>query len=910
MTTGLKHELYLDGAWRDITPDVRQSADTTCSRGLSGEALGGTASPGQCTLVVDNRVGDYTPRNPSGAWHGFLGRNTPHRMSVDALESHLLVLPQVNAGASVPDSAALSITGDMEIRADVHLDSWRREQDLVHKWDEVAGQRSYNFSVTSDGRLRFVWSVDGAAEVAGTANAVVPQHTGRLSVRVTYDADFGGVRQYRFFTSPDEGVDGTWTQLGTDVAGGATVVLFDGTAALRCGCAADSTSFFSGRVYSARLYSGIGGTVVADVDFRAQADGDTSFTGGAGETWTVNAGAEVVGRDYRHHGEVSEWPVAWDTSGMDCTAAVTSADPFRRLGKGQKALRSTYYRGCASTVAAVTGLRAYWPMEDASGSTTLASGLPGGPGMRVNGGPALASDPDSFPCSDALPVWAAGASAAGPVPAYASTNQVQVRALVAVPTGGVAAGTRMWTVLTTGTVPRWELSLATTGTLSLTAYDTGGAAVVSSGVLGFALNGAPVRVQLGMTQNGAGIDWNVTTLAPGAASGMTVAGNLAAGTVGRATWLAIAPDAGLGGVTLGQVTVQSVATSVYDLAGQLAAYDGETAADRVARLAGEESLAVVVLGGGPQSVAMGPQRSRPLLDLLHECETADGGILAGCRDRLGILYRARASMDSQAPAVTLSRTGGDLSALAITDDDQQLVNDLTVTRLGGSSYRYALTVGPLSTQAPPAGAGLYEATVTLGLHDDGQLPDAAAWRVHLGTTDLPRVPDLGVELTRPQLVADAARRKAVAGVEIGDRVDVTGMASQSAPDDMPQVVTGIRETITPFRRVLDFACRPAQPWNVARAGTGSRRAPDGATVSGAHTSTATALTVAGSGPLFGHGDGDYDLMVGSGERVRVTAVAGASWPQALTVTRSVNGVVKALAGGESVYLFDRCYYGM
>ena len=64
-----------------------------------------------------------------------------------------------------------------------------------------------------------------------------------------------------------------------------------------------------------------------------------------------------------------------------------------------------------------------------------------------------------------------------------------------------------------------------------------------------------------------------------------------------------------------------------------------------------------------------------------------------------------------------------------------------------------------------------------------------------------------------------------------------------------------------------------------------------------------------TGPLWGDDDQPYDIYV-AGERMTVTAVAGTSSPQLFTVTRSVNGVVKAHDAGDEVRLFKPAYYAL
>lgn len=76
-------ELYLNGAWVNITADVRQDPGISIDFGLKGES--GLADPSQATLVVNNTTGKYTPKNPVGPYYGYLKRNTPLRVTVDTV---------------------------------------------------------------------------------------------------------------------------------------------------------------------------------------------------------------------------------------------------------------------------------------------------------------------------------------------------------------------------------------------------------------------------------------------------------------------------------------------------------------------------------------------------------------------------------------------------------------------------------------------------------------------------------------------------------------------------------------------------------------------------------------------------------------------------------------------------------
>ncbi|WP_019901212.1 hypothetical protein [Salinispora arenicola] len=71
-------EIHLGAAgWVDITADVRGSVKITRGRTAEGRRVDrGTAS-----MRLDNSSGNYSPRRPTGAYYGVIGRNTPLRVS-------------------------------------------------------------------------------------------------------------------------------------------------------------------------------------------------------------------------------------------------------------------------------------------------------------------------------------------------------------------------------------------------------------------------------------------------------------------------------------------------------------------------------------------------------------------------------------------------------------------------------------------------------------------------------------------------------------------------------------------------------------------------------------------------------------------------------------------------------------
>lgn len=904
----LKVELQLSGTWTDITAGrwVRTGEGVTIVRGRRDE--GSTAAESTCNLDLKNADGRFSPRNPIGPYYGSIGRNTPLRVSVPATRSYLNIRGTQYAYTS--DKAALDITGDIDIRWWGWLATKRPTSSCYLVFKFFTGQHSYRMGIDAAGTLSLAWSTDGTTDLSASSTvAIPPPVSGDVALRATLDVNNGaGGRTITFYTS--DSITGTWTQLGDAVVQSGTTSIYAGTSALYA-----YTATVDARVYGLEVRNGIGGTAVANPDWTTQADGTTSFADAAGNTWLLGTGTQIVGRNWRFHGEVSEWPQQWGHSGRDAHVPITASGIMRRLGTGSKPLKSAYYRGCTSTVAPVTALQAYWPMEDAAGSTTLASGLPGGSPMAITGVPTLASNSTSFPCSAPLPDMGTAAFS-GTVRDYTSTGQIQVRALLAVPATGTTNGAILMSVRCGGTAARWELVYGTGGTLALNAYNTIGTSLLATGGSAFGLDGVPCRIDLELTQSGSNVTYTFSMLPVGSTTGVYVTGSLASQSVTKAQSVVLASGKNMSGVTMGQVTVQSAVTSVFDLSDHLDAYSGETAVNRLVRLCGEESIECVIIGNDGLSAPMGPQGQRTLLELLRECETTDGGVLCEPRELLGIAYRTAGSLASQGAGLTLDYAAAQISAMEPREDDQATANDLTVTRAGGSSYRHTVTSGPLSTQAPPSGVGVYDRQVTVNAAADSQLGDIASWLAHLGTVDEPRYPGIGVRLARANWVADTSATRAASGIDIGDRIDVTNPPAWLPPGDISQMAIGYRESLGERLWDITWVGQPASPWRIgvfdATAGTAqeSRYSGEGTVLAEDLTTTETGVDVtAPAGVEWTHDDGDYDVVTG-GEVMTVTGISGTAPNYTFTVTRSVNSVVKAHSSGAAIDLATPVYYGI
>ena len=189
---------------------------------------------------------------------------------------------------STPDSVAASITGDIDIDAELALADWSPavEQRIVGKVTTDASGFSYLFRAQIGNTLQFYYSVNGTTLKSATSSATITFSDGAFgSVRVTLNTSTGDVK---FYTSTD---GSSWNQLGTTQSTVASSI-FDSLSPVTVGATNSGTDgYLSGKVKRVRIYNGIresGGTLAVDFDPSRWTSG-TTFTASTGETWTINS---------------------------------------------------------------------------------------------------------------------------------------------------------------------------------------------------------------------------------------------------------------------------------------------------------------------------------------------------------------------------------------------------------------------------------------------------------------------------------------------------------------------------------------------------------------------------------------------------------------------------------------------
>lgn len=606
-------------------------------------------------------------------------------------------------------------------------------------------------------------------------------------------------------------------------------------------------------------------------------------------------------KSYRFWGEVANWPEGWDTTGGDQWVDLEASGILRRLGNGATPVGSTLYLALASVVAEGRVL-AYWPCEDASGATSIASALIGGTPMTISGTPSLAAS-SSFACSGNLPTMGSG-SFTGVVPTYTAPSSVEVDFLLAVPSGGATDGQIICRFTTSGTISTWEVyySAASGGYLGLRGITAAGIVQDTGAAVG-PMNGLLLQVSATLATVGSGFTYNLTYLEVGSSVVVSSGGSAASNTVGLVRTVTIAPDRGLSDTTVGHVWVQVTDPSLFSEAEALTAYAGETAGARIERACAIGGISLDSIGDLDSTEPVGAQPNATVLSIIDEAAAADIGMLYERTDAIGLGYRTSTSLQNQTSALTLSYSAFNLSEVPRpVNDDEFTHNDVKASRSGGSSARTALESGTMSVADPPAGAGRYNLDVTVNVASDSALPDQAGWRLHLGTVDEARFPQISVNLAHPSFVSNPTLRNQVLAVRQGDRITVTGVPSQ--PDSVEQIVLGFSEKIDGFQHRITFNCAPESPYRVAVLDDSVLSRLDGDSTLGQDVGAAdTSLLVVtpSDGALWTTSDTPFDIRVG-GERMTVTAVSGAASPQTFTVTRSVNGVTKPQAAGTAVTL--------
>lgn len=328
------------------------TTDTSMVFGVSSEGTGGLIYRLQRDVYTDNGTAFTLSCQTSKQDFGTENLKTVKNVAllgtdIQSAINYLNLDGSSGCYASTPDSASVSITGDIDLRIRLSTTDWTPSEadTFIAKRANSSDQISYIFRNDTSGNLVLLWTVDGAigSLITKTSTSSVSFDSGHIAwVRATLDVDNGAAgNDVTFYTS----IDGsTWTQLGSTVTTAGTTSIYDSTSIVEIGAQRTGQgNLLSGNVYYAEIRNGIGGTVVAKFDPSNDAsEGDTSFTSSTGEVWTINGTASIEDGQVATLEYSDDDYSTWTTAG---SFKLTTSNPrIFRLGayRGGRAWRLTH----------------------------------------------------------------------------------------------------------------------------------------------------------------------------------------------------------------------------------------------------------------------------------------------------------------------------------------------------------------------------------------------------------------------------------------------------------------------------------------------------------------------------------------------------------------------------------------
>lgn len=869
--------------WEDVTSFVQENEKIRITRGLQGTS--GRSDFSRAYLTFDNTDGRFSIRNQDGAYYGALQRNSEMRIS-KAYGTKTLQLggsvriegtDVVGDGVRTILTDALAVTGDIDIRVDVDLLSWRGEQMLCGV-AVAPGAHSWTLHLDGEGRLVFAWTPSGGSTVTATSTTAVPQAT-RQAVRVTLDVNNGaGGNTVTFYTAPT--IAGSFTQLGSTVVNtGTTSIGYAGGGLCVGHVASEPQRGLHGRVYHFELRTGISGTLVSDVDFTSITNGAHAFTE-TSNNWVTTGSAVISNRRYRFHGEVAEWPIAWDPTSTWVYVSATAAGIQKRLERGSATGSVMYRHHTKGLIIDPTfdfqrnATLAYWPMEDAKNSFQLASAIPSRPHLEIYGNPTLA-EYDEF--QESSPILKLNQSKLGGRVTEVPEGTAEINFLFSSP-GAITVGAHIISLFTTGSLTRWDILYQAANTWRVNAYsesgvETGGITTTLTGI-SMTTVGELMHVRINLLQEGAiaGIVIDAVNTAGEDLGGVN--GGFLGETIGTLFRVEINnhDTIRLNEVYVGHLAVYGERFPEYT--NPVNAWHYETGANRIDRICDEEDIEFRLIGDADRSTFMGYQSPDSSQSVMSTAAVSDNGYLTDPLDAFGVQYRTGRSLFNQAARLTFSYTGNELSGeLRPVPDDSYLTNDFTARRGGAGSARYRLERGKLSVQLPPEGVGEYADDQSYSLAHEGQCVDLASWFVHQGTLDEEHYNRVEIALENLRIAADPALIEAILVTDIGMRMDITDTPDFLPADDIRQIIVGYEEWFDNFQHDFKLNTIPERAFETAQYDTDYRFDIEDSTIYADISASATSMQVSvNSGQPWSLTASDFDVWV-DGERMTVTAVA-------------------------------------
>lgn len=568
---------------------------------------------------------------------------------------------------------------------------------------------------------------------------------------------------------------------------------------------------------------------------------------------------------------------------------------LQQIGQWKEPLKSPLVRNTL----AVPSLIGFWPLEDVRDAVRLSTPLPGGIPGSFSGDVTLEDEQRPGGATATVRTGADGVLSGQFLTSSASGYQLTFAARVPATLTAAYQEIFRWTD-TRGRIWAWEINNAD---FAWRIYDADGSTLDYQADTYSTLNPAEwVRYRIKITVSGGTLTYEPAWYAEGDTFVTGTTNTFASSSTGQPrTWRT--PATGYS-TDANYCCVYAVDDPTVDLVTDgaiLAAFNGhagERARNRFGRLMNELGLSWESIGDTDLSEPMGVQPAATVADLLREIRDTEDGLIFDAVDDLKLIFLLRnARYNRTAVSIDVNDLPGRPREIT---DDLGVHNIVTVSQRDGGEATAEDDTGPLGSQASPDGIGPYEKTVDVNVYDEAVLPAMAEWWLNRSTVDLPRYPQVVVNLA----ALDAARVAEIEAIDIGDVLEITGYREQT----LRLQVVGYTEIIGwPNARTITFTTVPDQIFDSGTYDGARRYNLRTATIATEAGPTATTLTIGITDNEAWSSTSAYDLVI-AGELVGVpvggmaarTGSAGA-YQQVLTgAVRSKNGVRKTLPVGAAV----------
>jgi hypothetical protein len=838
---GLKFEMLLNGTWTDVSTYVYQRDDITINRGETDETQ--QITPATITFTLNNQNGLFSPKNTSSPFYPYITRNVQFRISILAYSSALQYYQGYRFWGEVSEWPPQWDQSGTDVYVQIQAGGILRRY-IQGKNLGSAIKRYYMLYVKNNSAYApaSYWPMEDGSGSTFFQNAIVPGETiawGTTSPTIASDANCLGSDPLPLVNNSIL----TGTCVGYNNSGPA---IFNSPGTFIWVCPGTITSLSSVETWgpAGGGSNGFSGNSGAGGEYAK----DTSVGVTPGNQYIVVVGAGGAGGPLSQNLYEAGQPgsgvssfqadsvltqAGWGTGGLLYSAGFCQTE----------STSATHFPGGAGNFGDfAAGGGAGGGSSGGSGGAGNAGGASGGPtggggGHAVAGGAAgghggnspnnAAAQPGANPgggggagCYDTN----TGAHHSGQnggngqvkltYGSATTPNNVVLRFVIDVPTTTAAVnGTALV-----------HLAFGSGGlTYILCYYGVGGqlgfrgvngvTTEFDTGLQTFNVEGnGPMMISLELAKSGSGIAYTIANILQGATSiTHTYGGTLASTAMGNPTTLTIDQGGNLNDWAMGHFVLQYAHEPLTNLGPVLNGHNGETAGARFTRICAEEGFTGTIIGSAGQTPQMGPQTDQTFTELLQEIQDVDQGLVFEPRGFFGLSYITREAMYNQSVALILNYTSAEFGyPLAPGYDDQLIRNDVTVSRVGGSTVQQVLTTGALSINTPPNGVGDYPYTLSANTYNDTQIQNLNLWILTKGTVDEYRYPVVIVDMTRQE---SAAIFTAAASLDIGQYFQGTNMPVFLPNYTINQLAWGFQEILNAYKWTIGINAVPESPYS-------------------------------------------------------------------------------------------------